>query len=160
MKLQTSLLLTTCLIAVTAQADPAADAKAHSDAFARAFNAHDAKAVTALYAEDARVIWPGQGDEATGKAAIEKLLVAAFKMFPDVKVTFKSQETITLGKDYMANVGHWQETFTTPDGKLQTAEIRTTEILRKRGGQIFYVVDHASVGLPPPPGTTTAPEKQ
>src|SRR2546421_5736516 len=125
MKLQTSLLLTSCLIALTAQADPAAEAKAHSDAFARAFNAHDAKAVMALYAEDARVIWPGQGDEATGKAAIEKILVDAFKNIPDVKVVLKSQETITLGKDYLANVGHWEETFTTPDGKLQKADVRT-----------------------------------
>lgn len=158
MKLHASLLPTTCLIALTAHADPAADA--HSAAFARAFNSHNAKTVTALYAEDARVIWPGQGDEATGRAAIEKLLVAAFKMVPDVKVVLKSQETITLGKDYLANVGHWQETFTAPDGKLKTAEIRTTEILRKRGGQTFYVVDHASVGLPPTPGTATAPEKK
>ena len=160
MKLQTSLLLATWLIAVTAQADPAADAKAHSEAFARAFNAHNVKAVVALYAEDARAVWPGQGEEATGRAAIEKLLTSAFKMFPDAKVLLKSQEAISLGKDYISTVGHWEETFTAPDGKLQTVEVRTTEILRKKGGQTLYVVDHASLGVLPPPGTATAPEKK
>jgi uncharacterized protein (TIGR02246 family) len=159
MKLQTSLLLSTCLVALTTQADPVADAKAHSDAFARAFNAHDAKAVAALYAEDARAVFPGQGEEGTGRPAIEKLFVNAFKVFPDLKVALKSQETRLLGKDYMANVGHWQETFTAPDGKLQTAEVRTTEILRKTGGKLFYMVDHASVGLPPSPGTAAADKK-
>ena len=57
-----------CLISVPALADPTSDAKAHSEAFERAANARDTKAVMALYADGARVIWPGQGEEATGKA--------------------------------------------------------------------------------------------
>jgi uncharacterized protein (TIGR02246 family) len=150
MKIQTSILFAAVVLAMTAHADPAADAKAHSEAFARAFNAHDAKAVVALYAEDARAVWPGQGEEAKGLAEIEKLTVNVFKMFPDAKVVLKSQEAIPLGRSYIATIGHWEESFTGPDGKLHTAEVRTTEILRKKGNQTLYVVDHASLGVPPP----------
>lgn len=56
-----------------------------------------------------------------------------------------------MSLDYIATIGHWEETFTAPDGKVQTAQVRTTEILRKKGNQTFYVVDHASLGVPPPP---------
>jgi uncharacterized protein (TIGR02246 family) len=159
MKPQTSVVLAAWLMAMTAAADPSADAKAHSEAFAKAFNAHDVKGVVALYAEDARAVWPGQGEEATGRAEIEKLAINAFKMFPDVKAVLKSQEVIALGKSYIATVGHWEETFTTPDGKLQTAQVRTTEILRKKGTQTLYVVDHASLGVPPPPEPAPAGKK-
>jgi len=57
-----------CLSATTpALADVTAVARAHSEAFARACAAGD------LYEEDAIAVWPGQGDEAKGKAAIGKM---------------------------------------------------------------------------------------
>jgi len=54
-------------------ADATAEAKAHDEAFAKARGAGDVKAVVALYTDDAFVIWPGVGEEARRKAAIEKL---------------------------------------------------------------------------------------
>ena len=105
----------------------------------------------ALYADGARVIWPGQGEEATGKAEIEKMVSKFVAELPkDAKITLKSQTAIPLGNDYVATVGNWEETFTDPDGKHQTVSLRTTEIIKKQGGKTLYVVDHASVGLPPP----------
>jgi uncharacterized protein (TIGR02246 family) len=147
------LLVALCLVRVSvpAFADPTSDAKAHSQAFEHAANARDTKAVMALYADGARVIWPGQGEEATGKAEIEKMVSKFVADLPKyAKITLKSQTTIPLGSDYIATVGHWEETFTDPDGKHQTVSLRTTEIIRKQGGKTLYVVDHASIGLPPP----------
>jgi uncharacterized protein (TIGR02246 family) len=150
MKIWTLLALLS-LVAMPAFADPAADAKAHSEAFARAWNARDVKRVLALYADDARVIWSGDGEEANGKAEIEKLLKNAMQSFPkDGRVVFKSQEAVPLGNGYIATVGHWEISFTNDDGKKQTVQIRSTEIIRKRGGKTFYVIDHASVGTPGP----------
>ncbi len=57
--------------------------------------ARDAEAMLALYADDAHVIWPGQGEEAKGKAEIKKLIDNNLKAMPaDAKVIFKSQEAI------------------------------------------------------------------
>src|SRR5262249_35330721 len=70
-----------------AHADAAADGRAVSDAFAKAVAAGDLQAVMALYRDDATVIWPGQGEEAKGKAAIEPLaknLIASAKQGPIV----------------------------------------------------------------------------
>jgi uncharacterized protein (TIGR02246 family) len=142
-----------CLAAAPAHATLADDAAAHSKAFERAVNARDARAILALYAPDAHVVWPGQGEEATGKAAIEKLVAGFLKNLPkDARIRLVSQTAIPLGGGYIATVGHWTQSFTDADGKQQAVDIRTTEIVRKdRSRRTFYVVDHASIGLPPPP---------
>jgi hypothetical protein len=70
----------------------------------------------------------------------------------------KSQSVIPLSGDYLAVIGHWEISFKDANGKMQTAPVRTSEILKKRA-KTLYVVDHATVGLPPPqPETTPAPE--
>jgi uncharacterized protein (TIGR02246 family) len=142
------------LVAAPAFAGPADDATAHSKAFERAVNARDAKAILALYASDAHVVWPSQGEEANGKAEIEKLVSNFLKTLPkDAQLTLTSQTAIPLGAGHIATVGHWRESFTDADGKHQTAEIRTTELIKREKGKTLYVVDHASIGLPPEPET-------
>jgi len=94
----------------------------------------------------------GQGEEANGRAEIEKLISKVLKELPkDAKFTLKSQTAIALGDGHIATVGHWVESFTDPKGKKQTAEIRTTEIIKKETDKTLYIVDHASVGLLPEP---------
>lgn len=139
------------LCSARAFADPAAVAKAHSDAFAEAFAACDVPAVLDLYEDDAAIIWPGQGEEAKGKAAIEKVVRAGCSgaAKPDLKPV--SADSRAVGKNYVINVGQWDDTAPGPDGKPVTMRVRTTELLHKSGGKWRYVVDHASVGLPPPP---------
>ena len=151
MKTLRLILALTLLISTPLFADATSDAKAHSDAFARAFAARDAKAIMALYADDARCVWPGEGEEAYGRAAIAKLVDNFIKSFPGSALTLKSQDSIALGTRYIATVGHWDQTVTMPDGHTETFHIRTTEILRKVGSKTLYVIDHASIGLPPPP---------
>jgi len=138
-----------CSVPVRVSADAAADGRAVSDAFAKAVAAGDVPAIVALYRDDASVIWPGQGEEAKGKAAIEAL---AKKLVAQKSgtIALKSQDSKALGDDYIVNVGRWENTITTPAGKTQTVVIRTSEVLQKTDGKWLYLVDHASIGLPPP----------
>lgn len=140
--------------AAPASADATADAKAHSEAFARACEAGDVPGVLALYTDDATVVWPGAGEEAKGKAGLEKL-VTNFCVKAKPKLVMKSIEGIPLDDAHIATVGHWEGVMTTPNGKRVTSQVRTTEVLVKSGAGWRYVVDHASIGLPPPP----APKK-
>lgn len=148
------------LLATPASAAPEDEAMSHSRAFEHAVNARDATAIVALYAPDAHVVWPGQGEEATGKAEIENLVSDLLRTLPeDATLTLKSQTAIPLGGNYIAIVGHWSESFTDADGRRQSAEIRTTEVIKKERGRTLYVVDHASIGLPPEPETSAPPAR-
>src|SRR5213593_5046622 len=82
-------------------ADATADGRAVSEAFQKAVAAGDLPAVLALYRDDARAIWPGQGEEATGKAAIETLAKQLLAATKGAQLVLKSQESIPLGDGYI-----------------------------------------------------------
>ncbi len=129
--------------------DAAADGRAVSEAFEKAVAAGDLQAVLALYRDDASVIWPGQGEEAKGKAAIEQLARRLLSAMKGARLVLKSQDSMPLGDGYIANVGRWEQSFTARSGKPVTLQVRTSEVLAKTGGKWLYLVDHASVGVPP-----------
>jgi uncharacterized protein (TIGR02246 family) len=142
-------LVLVCAAASVARADPTADAKAVGDAFAKAMAAGDVPAVLALYRDDASIVWPGHGEEAQGKEAIERVVRAAIGSAPkDMRLVQKSNQARALGDDYLVNVGRWENSFTTASGRHVIMDVRTTEVLEKTGGKWLYLVDHASVGLP------------
>ena len=140
------------MLAGAAHADPVADAKTVSDAFTKAFEACDIPAVLALYEDNAVVIWPGQGEFATGKASIEKIVKANCSGPSKPSLNEVSSNARPVGKDYIIHIGQLDDTMAGPDGKPTTLRIRTSELLHKSGGKWRYAVDHASAGLPPPPG--------
>ncbi len=142
--------------AAPASADATADARAHSEAFAKACEAGDVQGVLALYLDDATLVWPGAGEEGKGKASIEKL-ATNFCVKAKPKLVIKSIEGIPLDDTHIATVGHWEGTVTGPDGKRVTSQVRTTEVLVKYGAGWRYVVDHASIGVPPPPPARKKP---
>jgi uncharacterized protein (TIGR02246 family) len=133
-------------------ADPG---KAVSDSFGKACSSGDVPAVMKLYEDDATVIWPGQGEVAKGKADIEKLVKDQCKP-SSPKLSLISQESKKIGDDYIVNLGRWETTVPGPDGKPSAVQVRTTELLHHSGGQWRYAIDHASIGLPPPPAQKTA----
>jgi ketosteroid isomerase-like protein len=135
--------------AAPAFADANAIAKAHSDAFGKACGAGDVKAVLALYADDAYVIWPGAGEEAKGKAAIEKLATGLCDPKLGTKAVLTSSVGLQLDPTHVAILSHWDFTQNGPDGKPVTSQIRTSEIVVKTKQGWRYVVDHASIGMPP-----------
>jgi len=140
-----------CALATPALPDPASDGRAHAEAFARAFNASDVQGVLALYTDDASVIWPGQGETAKGKAEIEKLVANTFKGMHGQKASIRSIDAIPLDESHMVTVGLWDSTFTDPSGRVQKSVVRTSEVLLKTPVGWRYMVDHASIGVPPPP---------
>jgi uncharacterized protein (TIGR02246 family) len=137
-------------LAAPAFADVTADARAHDEAFAKACEAGDVKAVVALYTEDAVVVWPGAGEEAKGKAQIEKLAADLCNPKTKPKAVIKSDEAMALGDSHIAITGHWELSQTGPDGKRTTSHIRATEVIVKTPAGWRYVSDHASIGVPPP----------
>ena len=137
--------------ATTAFAEATTTARAHDEAFGKACSAGDIKAVMALYADDAFVIWPGAGEEARGKAAIEKLVTGLCDPKLGTKAVLTSVVGMQLDPVHVAIVGHWDFTQNGPDGKPSTSQIRTSEIIQKSAHGWVYVVDHASIGMPPPP---------
>jgi len=148
------------LVAAPVRADLTAEIRAHEDAFARACEGGNVDAVLALYTDDAIVVWPGAGQEAKGKAAIEKLVRGVLASTPkDFQLVQKSNEAHALGSDYIVNVGRWEQSYTNPRGRKRTEDVRTTEVLQKTDGQWKYLVDHASVGLPPAPPARRVPRR-
>ena len=144
-------LVTILVCAGPALADPAAVVKAHSDAFGKAFNSCDIPAVLELYENNAVLIWPGEGEVANGKASIAKVIKSVCAEAAKSSLKQVSSDSHAIGKGYIINVGMWDDTMPGPDGKPITARVRTTELLHKSNGKWRYMVDHASIGLPPPP---------
>ena len=137
------------VLAASAFADATAEAKKHDEAFAKACGAGDVKAVVALYTDDAFVIWPGVGEEAKGKAGIEKLATNLCDPKLATKPVLKSDVGVQLDPSHIAIIGQWEVTQNGPDGKPTTSQIRTSEIIVKTAGGWRYLVDHASIGVPP-----------
>jgi ketosteroid isomerase-like protein len=139
-------------IATTAFADANTTARVHDEAFGKACGAGDVKAVMALYADDAFVIWPGAGEEARGKAAIEKLATGFCDPKAGTRAVLTSVVGVLLDPTHIAVMGHWDVTQNGPDGKPTTSQIRTSEIIQKSAAQGWrYLVDHASIGMTAPP---------
>lgn len=150
-----SIALLLFLFASSAAADPNDIGMAHSAAFAKACAAGDIPGVLALYEDNATVIWPNEGEVAHGKAEIEKLARDLCKSGqPAPKLN--SQNSKQVAPDYIVNVGMWDETATSPDGKPVTSEVRTTEVIHLVDGKWRYTVDHASIGLAPPSATAAS----
>jgi uncharacterized protein (TIGR02246 family) len=153
--------LTLLLPAAPALADATADARALSEAFARAAESGDVAAVVALYADDARAVYPPAGAEAHGKAEIEKLVARTFAGGKMGKLRLVSLDAIALDADHIATVGRWEQVIPGPGGKARVVPVRTTEVLVKQNGAWRYLVDHASVGAaPPPPASRRGPRRE
>jgi ketosteroid isomerase-like protein len=148
------LLLSAIFIASTTSAF-AADANgivaAVGDQFDKAFTSCDVPAVLSLYEANAHVIFPGQGEVANNNEELTKVIKESCSggAISDLKPVKISAEM--LGDDYVADAGLWEGTMKSADGKSNKVQIRTTEVLHHSGGKWRYIIDHASIGTPPPP---------
>src|SRR5881409_3084553 len=123
-----ALIALVCVLPAVALADMAADVTAHEEAFARACVAGDVAAVVALYADDARLVWPGAGEEGRGKADIERMVTNFCKKTKDLKLTLTSVDAVPLDDAHVATVAHWESSATSPDGKRASVTVRSTEV--------------------------------
>lgn len=128
--------------------DPVAIARQISATFEAACAAGNVKAIAALYADDATVVWPPQGAVATSKAGIEKLATALCTGPSKAKATLKDLQARWLERHAVATLGQWELTMPGSDGGPVTLQVRTTEVLVRTADGWRYALDHASVGLP------------
>jgi uncharacterized protein (TIGR02246 family) len=115
--------------AVTVPADRAADQQAIAaiaQAFTRAYNAGDAKAVTALYSEDAEIIDEDRA-RVEGRSNIEALYASIFQSRPGATIEITTHSLRFLSPDAAKEEG---QTRLTPAGK----EAQST-----RNYSVFYV---------------------
>lgn len=134
-------------------ADPADLAHAirdHFTAVARACEHGDVPAVLDLYDKSARVVWPGEPEEARGRDELRLLVTEACRPERDVTLELASIEVRPLGAEYATAVLHGEYGMRAPDGRVVSFRIRATQVLVHREGGWRILVDHASIGLPPP----------
>lgn len=114
--------------------DTGADEKAiraTADAFAKAFNAADAKAVAALWAPDAEYV-DESGESFQGRAAIEKLYAEVFQQHRGAMMTVKIESIRLLGPDVALEKGiAWVKS----PGGIADSAARYTVVHSKRDGQ-------------------------
>ena len=145
------------LLAAPAAADLATDVRTLENGFARACVAGDASGVVRLYAEDARVVWPGETEETRGRDALERLVADACRSDRGLGIALDDLEVIPLDATRATALLHWNDTLRGPDGRPFGFRVRASQVLVKTRAGWRILVDHASIGLPPPPASG-APE--
>jgi len=143
-----------CLLASAARAadDPVAIARAVGDKFAAACGAGDVKAVLALYRADARVVYPGAGEMASTPQELEKMVASTCKKDgPKLELVSYKAVWVDASHTAIASLGDWSMTAPGADGKPAKTQVRATEVIVKTKKGWRYVVDHASIGVPPAP---------
>lgn len=137
-----------CGLMTAAGAATAADPPSAGDCFVAAFEANDADAVAACYAEDGVIWFPG-GPMARGRAAIrdgfahylDEFEVKDFSLAP-MGETASADTRTTWGTYTMAGVNKATQQASVEHG-------RYVDVQKLVDGKWLYVVDHPS-GDPPP----------
>ncbi len=113
----------------------------------KAIKANDLEATVALYAPEAVAYFPD--GEYSGKDAIRKSWTDFLAAFTVKDATLEG--TYDTTGDTSVGWGHWTLTVVPKAGGEPIAmKGRATVVVKKIGGKWLYVVDHASVPLPPP----------
>jgi len=130
-----------------------AAARALDDRFAEAYSKADVDAMMECYWNDPEVVLfdPG-GMRTIGWENIRASMIETFAAAPGGKLELTERNDKIAG-DVVIGWGLWSFTMITPDGSPFIMEGRYTDVKAKRDGKWVYIIDHASVPLPPePPG--------
>jgi uncharacterized protein (TIGR02246 family) len=137
-----------------------AAAKALDQEFLAAFNRGDLEGVVATYWKSPDVVvFPPDSMEARGPDAIRASFVQSLATMAGGTLELTAAHSRVAG-DAVTAWGRWR--FTMPaSGAAAPAEMlgRFTQVSAKRDGRWVYLVDHASVPLPPPPAPAGASGK-
>lgn len=113
------------------------------DCWKPAFEAADADAVAACYAEDA-VLWLPGAPKMQGREAIRAGYADFFGNFSIKSVSLTEEGKLT-GDEHVTAWGSYSMVFVSrADGKEVTQVGRYTDVSRKVDGHWVYVMDHAS----------------
>jgi ketosteroid isomerase-like protein len=152
----TSLLAALALVGACAPKGPTpeamvAAANAVDQAFLDAFNAGDANALMETYWNSPELVnigLDGMGglgwDDA--KAGWEITMAS----MPGAQLAFDNPQNIPQG-DVVLGWGDWTMTIPTGDGSAMVVRGRYSDVKAMRDGRWVYIMDHASVPMPPAP---------
>jgi uncharacterized protein (TIGR02246 family) len=137
------------LLAVThASAGPKEDVAAATIKWGETLGQNDPDKVVALYAPDA-VLWGTLSPTVRAdRAALRDYFATAFKVLPNLKVSF-GQQLIRVYGTTAINTGYYNFSFGR-DGETKTLPARYSFTL-VNDGQTWMIVDHHSSAMPPAP---------
>jgi ketosteroid isomerase-like protein len=131
-------------------AEKIAAADALDQRFLDAFNKGDVDGLMATYWNSPKLVSFGpEGMGTTGYEAARAGSVEMFKATPGAKLEFLTRHNDVHG-DAVIGWGTWKMTMPTPGGP-QVVEGRFSDVKMMHDGKWVYVMDHASVPLPPQP---------
>ena len=158
------ILITTALVTAIAAAGacapvapPAPDtaamiaaAAALDEQFVAAFNAGDGAAVAALYDDSPDTV--SMTPDAMVQRGIAAIREGYTVMTPNSGMKLELTETHHIAlSDAVVSTGLWKMTMPGPDGATMTIEGRFSDVKAERNGKWVYLMDHASVPMPPVP---------
>ena len=141
--------------APVAKPGPEAALKEIDEKFLAAFNSKNADAVAALYAEDAVVMDPGPAMWLHGRQEVKKSFGEMFAGFETLQLTIH-EGSYKLAGNLGYSSGLWHLQGKDKSGQLVDMSGRASSVYGKRGGKWVYIVDHASMPMPPPPAANGA----
>jgi len=119
--------------------------------FVEAYNKGDVDAVMATYWNSPDFLsYPPDAMQAKGWEATKEGIAHTFASMPGFKLELIDPGYIVAG-DMVISYGTWKGIVTPPGGEPMTLEGRYSDVKAKKDGKWVYVMDHASVPLPPPP---------
>lgn len=134
-------------------------AKGLETAFLKAFNEHNAEAMAPLYWNSPDVVlMPPDMMLVKGAAAVNAAFVQMMPMMKDCKLEITESHQVPVG-DVVVGWGLFKLTAPGPDGKPMESLGRFSDVKAERDGKWVYLVDHASVPMPPPPVPEAAPKQ-
>jgi len=130
-----------------------ASANAVDQAFLDAFNAGDVNALMATYWNNPELVNIGlDGMGETGWEGAKAGWEVVFASMPGVQLAFDDPVNIAAG-EVVLGWGRWTMTVPTGEGTAQVLQGRYSDVKAMRDGKWVYILDHASVPMPPAPET-------
>lgn len=131
-------------------------AKALDQRFVEAYNKQDVDGVMACYWNSPELVsFPPGNMVERGPEEVRHGLSAFLNSVPELQLKLKESHHKVIG-DAVLSWGLWHLEIATPDGQTMEMNGRFLDAKAMRDGKWVYIVDHASVPLPPPPD---APEE-
>ncbi len=125
-------------------------AEALDEAFVTAFNQGDANAMAGLYWNSPDVVsYLPDVLEVRGHDAIREANALSFAAAPGAQLELTEKHLMAAG-DVVIGWGLWRISIPTADGEPVELIGRYTDVKAERDGRWVYLLDHASMPLPPP----------
>ena len=119
--------------------------------FLEAFNKNDAAAAMALYWNSPDLAsYPPDHMGIRGWTAVNAAMIETMKGMAGVKFEILDARNEAHGGVVLGS-GRWKLTLPAAKGPATVIEGRYTDVKAQKDGKWVYLVDHASVPLPPPP---------